>query len=247
LVDGTLGKDGLVNGLLEGVLPSDTDAPGPDEPGTDEPGTGEPGTDEPGEPGTDAPGSDGPGTVAPGAGAPGAVDPGTGGPGTDDPDGDGPGTGPGAGGPGIRNPGGETPGAAIPADPGTDGYGYGYGFGYGTPGDDAGSGADAADAGASLTRSDVDKDLPHGGVDISWGDEATVVPAAYDGAILPGGLGDGLGSTLTELDGQAVPVVAPGETLARTGSMITGQLALVSLLLGLGIAALRMRRRRLVV
>lgn len=260
LVDGALGKDGLVSGLLEGVLASDTDAPGPDEPGTDEPGAGEPGTgepgepgsDEPGEPGTDAPGSDGPGTVDPGAGDPGVVDPGTGGQGTDDPDGDGPGTGPGAGspgtdrprgGPGTRDPGGEAPGAAIPAYPGTDGYGYGFG----TPGDDAGSGADAADAGASLTRSDVDRDLPRGGVDISWGDDATVVPTAYGGAILPGGLGDGLGSTLTELDGQAVPVVDPGETLARTGSMITGQLALVSLLLGLGTAALRMRRRRLVV
>jgi hypothetical protein len=37
--------------------------------------------------------------------------------------------------------------------------------------------------------------------------------------------------------------MVPDDTLTETGHMITGQLSLISLLLGLGIAALRTRRR----
>ena len=92
----------------------------------------------------------------------------------------------------------------------------------------------------------ADDGAPDGGVDISWGDKAVVVPTTNDGTILSGGLSEGLlNGTPTGLDGQVTPVSAPGETLAQTGPMITGQLALVSLLLGLGLLALRSRRRRI--
>ncbi len=258
-VDGTLGEDGLVDGLLEGVLPTDIEAPGPEEPGTDEPGTDEPGTEDPG---TD-PGTDGPGILDPGAGDPGVVDPGIVDPGTDGPGAgpgtDGPGTGgpgangpgaddpragpgaelPGAGVPGIENSGGETPGVVIPS-------GVAGGLGSGTSAVSAPGSDDRADAGVPAGGPDSERDLSGGSVDISWGDKAVVVPTAYDGTILSGGLSDGYYGTLTGLEGQAAPVVVPG-TLAKTGPLITGQLALVSLLLGLGIVALRMRRRRIVV
>jgi hypothetical protein len=240
VLDGPLGEDGLVDGLLEGVLPTDIEVLGPDQPGTGEPGTGEPGTDEPGtgEPGTD------PGIVDPRTDGPGAGGPGKDGPGTDGPGAPGPGADrPGANGPGLQTRGGETPGVAMT---GRTGAGSCYTTaGYDTaavPGSD-----DPADAGESADGPDVGRDLPVGGVDLSWGDKADVVPTAYDGTILPGGLGDGLRGTLTGLDGQAAPVVVPGETLAQTGPLITGQLALVSLLLGLGLAVLRTRRRRIVV
>ncbi|WP_344401410.1 hypothetical protein, partial [Promicromonospora sukumoe] len=103
--------------------------------------------------------------------------------------------------------------------------------------------ADAAEA-----RSDEpapDTDARDTGVDITWGDKAVVVPTtAADGAVLSDGSVAGLLSgTRTGPEGQVAPDV-PGETLAQTGPMITGQLALVSLLLGLGLVALRMRRRR---
>ena len=121
------------------------------------------------------------------------------------------------------------------------------GLGSGTSLVSAHGSEDRGDTGAPASGPDADGGLPGGGVDISWGDKAVVVPTAYDGTILSGGLGDGFYGTLTGLDGQAAPVVVPGDTLAQTGPLITGQLALVSLLLGLGIVALRMRRRRIVV
>jgi hypothetical protein len=228
VVDGPLGRDGLVDRLLEGVLPTDIAVRGQDEPGPDEPGAGDPGTDGPGTgPGADGPGADAPGTDRPGAGRPGTS------------------------GPGTRNPGGKALGVATPGGPGhgTAGYGTaGYDtHGYDTSGLSAPDSDDPADAEAPPGGPDADRDLPAGGIDISWGDKATVVPTAIDGTILAGGLSDGLVGTLTGLDGRAAPVVVPGEALAQTGPLITGQLALVSLLLGLGIAALRMRRRRLVV
>ena len=257
-VDGTLGEDGLVDGILEGVLPIDVEVPGPEDPGSDEPGTDDPGTEDPG---TD-PGTDGPGILDPGAGDPGVVDPGivdpgsdgpgagpgtdgpgTGGPGTNGPGADGPGAGPGVelpgGVPGIENPGGETPGVVIPSDVAGGDSGTSLVSAHGSD--------DRVDTGAPAGGPDAGGDLPGGGVDISWGDKAVVVPTSYDGTILSGGLGDGFYGTLTGLDGQAAPVVVPGDTLAQTGPLITGQLALVSLLLGLGIVALRTRRRRIVV
>lgn len=257
VVDGTLGEDGLVDGLLEGVLPADIEVPGPEEPGTDEPGTDEPGTEDPGteDPGTD-PGTDGPGILDPGAGDPGVVDPRPVDPGTDGPSA-GPGTdGPGTGGPGTNGPGADDPRAGPRAElpeagvPGIESSGGETSGGPGSgvslvsaPGPDG-----RADAGEPAGGPGSEEDLPGGGVDISWGDKAVVVPtAAYDGTILSGGLSNGYYGTLTGLEGQVAPVVVPGDALAQTGPLITGQLALVSLLLGLGIVALRMRRRRLVV
>jgi hypothetical protein len=242
VLDGPLGEDGLVDGLLEGVLPTDIEVLGPDQPGPDQQGTGEPGTDEPGmgKPGTD-PGTVDPGTDGPGKDGPGSVGTGAHGPGADRR---------GANGSGFRTRGGETPSVAMASRTGT-GAGAVGGPGYSTAGYDTAAvtgSDDPADAGESPDGPDADRDLPVGGVDLSWGDKSDVVPAAaYDGMILPGGLGDGLRGTLTGLDGQAAPVVVPGETLAQTGPLITGQLALVSLLLGLGLAVLRTRRRRIVV
>ncbi|WP_036969685.1 hypothetical protein, partial [Promicromonospora kroppenstedtii] len=109
-------------------------------------------------------------------------------------------------------------------------------------------GADDAPGAGPASEQVAGDGVPDGGVDISWGDKAVVVPTANDGTILSGGLREGLlGGTPSGLDGQVTPVSAPGETLAQTGPMITGQLALVSLLLGLGLLALRSRRRRIVV
>jgi hypothetical protein len=100
------------------------------------------------------------------------------------------------------------------------------------------------------TGPDTDRDLPDGGVDISWGDRAGAVPAEeYDGAIRTGGLRAGLAGrvpgseTTPEGEAEATPVVVPGAAYAPTGHMFTGQLSLISLLLGLGIATLRTRRR----
>ncbi|GHH71334.1 hypothetical protein [Promicromonospora soli] len=239
VVDGTQGAESLVDDLLEGVLPTDIEVPGPDQPGPDQLGTDQPGTGEPGagEPGAGEPGTD-PGVVEPGTDGPGAGSPGSGGPGADRP---------GANGPGFQTRGGETRGVAMTGRTGAAAVGA---PGYTTAGYDTAAVPDSddpADAGESADGPDADQDLPVGGVDLSWGDKADVVPAAYDGTILPGGFSDGLRGTLTGLDGQAAPVVVPGETLAQTGPLITGQLALVSLLLGLGLAVLRTRRRRIVV
>nr|WP_285100430.1 hypothetical protein [Promicromonospora sp. MEB111] len=247
-----------------------TDQPGTDEPGTDEPGTDEPGTDEPGtdQPGTD-PGTDGPGILDPGildpdAGDPDVVEPGAGEPGPGEPATGGPGRdtlGTGGSRPGHET---ELPGAHVPgiAHPTGDRSGTAAPGAFGAPGQAAPGSADAADADAAdADAADADAadaapsgdrvqdvDAEQAGVDISWGDKAVVVPTTNGGAILSGGPGAGyLIGTSTGLDGQVVPVDVPGETLAQTGPMITGQLALVSLLLGLGIVVLRMRRRRYVV
>lgn len=62
--------------------------------------------------------------------------------------------------------------------------------------------------------------------------------------MLAGGLDEDLRGTSTEPEAEAEPAQqVPDASLAETGHMITGQLSLISLLLGLGIAALRMRRR----
>ncbi|MGW2093443.1 hypothetical protein [Promicromonospora sukumoe] len=300
VVDGTLGAEGLVHDLLDGLLPVDgelpgadpgteepgTDEPGTEEPGTDEPGTEQPGTEEPGTPGPEEPDTDEPGTgtdggiLDPGAGDPGVVDPGTGEPGTDEP---------GDGGPGTGRPGTDGPAAGRPDDDGHGRPGQGWlgtdpRHGAGRPGADApgtaypaggwsgavtpdvvgaardavagdAPGTDPADAGPADPAEDAearsgepaqDTDARDAGVDITWGDKAVVVPTTtYGGAILSDGADAGrLSGTPTGLEGQVAPADVPGETLAQTGPMITGQLALVSLLLGLGLVALRIRRRR---
>ncbi|MFD7309339.1 hypothetical protein [Promicromonospora sp. NPDC059942] len=273
VLDGTLGEDGLVDGILEGLLPVETEVPGADpgagEPGVEEPGAGEPGTDEPGtepgagEPGTDEPGTDQPGTD-PGTDGPGILDPGILDPDGGDPDVVEPGVGePGPGEPAPGRPGRDTlgTGGSRPVHetlPGADAPGITHPAGdrsaaaAGIAAADAAPGsadaADAADTDASSADVVQEPDTENAGVDLSWGDRAVVVPTAYDGTLLAGGPHEGyLIGTSNRLDGQVVPVDVPGETLAQTGPMITGQLALVSLLLGLGIVVLRMRRRRYVV
>lgn len=116
--------------------------------------------------------------------------------------------------------------------------------------------ADAADR--STTAADPADDVSATGVDLSWGGRADVVPTSadataddladpvYDGNILMSGLYDGIRGTSTGPDGQA-QTERSDATLAQTGPTITGHLALVSLLMGLGIAVLRIRRRPLVV
>jgi hypothetical protein len=281
LVDDLLG--GLPPTEAPGPDEPGTDEPGIDEPGTDEPGTdpgtdgpgtGDPGTDPgPDGPGPDEPGPDGPGIDEPGIDEPGTDEPvenpGTDGPGTDDP---------GTGKPGTSKPGTSKPGTSGPAaggdsgvgtdSPGTNPPGTGsttVGSGHGHYGSERPAGvtltnaypADARTAGADgqedANGPRADRELPGGGVDISWGDNGDVVPdAAYDGSILSGdGLTTGLTGTMPEPESEPAdkaevkPAVVPGDTnpFARTGHMFTGQLSLISLLLGLGIAVLRMRRR----
>jgi hypothetical protein len=262
VVDGTLGEDGLVDDLLTGGV----DEPGTEEPGTEEPGTEEPGTEEPGteEPGTEEPGTEEPGTEEPGTEEPGTEEPGTEEPGTEEPGTDGPGTDrPGTGGSGTGRPGNGGGDAGGPRTErpstgwsGTDGpdvhtpaAGNGQMTGsvtlggeYGTSvGASSTSGADEDDDSA---ESDTGRDHSGDGVDIGWGDKSGPASRAYEGSYLSGGLGEDLGiTTEPEAEVEAAPVMVPDDTLAEPGHMITGQLSLISLLLGLGIAALRTRRR----
>lgn len=111
-------------------------------------------------------------------------------------------------------------------------------------------------AGASLTSnggedddasgSDTGRGHPGEGVDIGWGDKSSPVSRTYEGSYLSGGLGEDLQVTTepeAEAEAEAAPVMVPDDALPEPGHMITGQLSLISLLLGLGIAALRTRRR----
>jgi hypothetical protein len=259
VVDGTLGEDGLVDDLLTGgVDEPGTEEPGTEEPGTEEPGTEEPGTEEPGteepgteEPGTEEPGTEEPGTEEPGTEEPGTEEPGTGGPGTDRPGTGGSGTGrPGSGdhegGPRTERPGTGWSGTDTP-DVHTPGAGYDQMTGSVTVGGEYGT-----DVGASSTSSDDDetagsdtgRNRSGEGVDIGWGDKSGPAPSTYEGSYLSGGLGADLDvTTEPEAEVEAAPVIVPDATLPEPGHMITGQLSLISLLLGLGIAALRTRRR----
>jgi hypothetical protein len=110
--------------------------------------------------------------------------------------------------------------------------------------------------GAELTdhavpHRDADEASSEQGIDIGWGDTRGVAPEDYDGGILSGGLTDGLNATVIqpepapepEGETEAEPVMVPGATPVLAGHMFTGQLSLISLLLGLGIAVLRVRRR----
>jgi hypothetical protein len=107
-------------------------------------------------------------------------------------------------------------------------------------------GSDAPGEGATNGRA-ADRGRSEQGVDISWGDKQRVDPEDYDGSILYGDLGDGLSATVEEPEPddrtEAEPVLVPGGTPVQAGHMFTGQLSLISLLLGLGIAVLRVRRR----
>ncbi|WP_454860536.1 hypothetical protein [Promicromonospora soli] len=227
------------------------DDPGIDEPGTEEPGTGDPGTDKPGtgdpgtdKPGTDKPGTDKPGTDKPGTGRP-AADGGDPGAGTDRPGTTPPGTGSTTVGPGGSHGdhGAERPVQVTLTHAYQGGPGSASGRDTGTPGT---NGPD--DAAAPAAEPDTELELPDGGVDISW-DKAKAAPrAASDGSFLAGdGLKAGFTGTVpepeTEPEAEARPAVVPGDADVRTGHMFTGQLSLVSLLLGLGIAVLRIRRR----
>jgi hypothetical protein len=103
--------------------------------------------------------------------------------------------------------------------------------------------ASSADEDDETAGSDTGRDHPGEGVDIGWGDKSGPAPSSYEGSYLPGGLGDDLNiTTEPEAEVEAAPVMVP-DTLPEPGHMITGQLSLISLLLGLGIAALRTRRR----
>jgi hypothetical protein len=273
VVDGALGKDGLVDDLLTGgVDEPGTEEPGTEEPGTEEPGTEEPGTEEPGteepgteepgteEPGTEEPGTEEPGTEEPGTEEPGTEEPGTEQPGTEEPGTDGPGTDrPGTGGPGTGRPGSGGgheggPRAERPStgwsgtDVHTPGTGDGQMTGSVTLGGELGtvsltsSGGEDDDTSGSDTR----RGHPGEGVDIGWGDKSSPVPRTYEGSYLSGGLGEDLQVTTepeAEAEAEAAPVMVPDDALPEPGHMITGQLSLISLLLGLGIAALRTRRR----
>jgi hypothetical protein len=261
VVDGTLGEDGLVDDLLTGGV----DEPGTEEPGTEEPGTGEPGTEEPGaeEPGAEEPGTEEPGTEEPGTEEPGTEEPGTEEPGTEQPGTDRPGTDrPGTGGSGTGRPDGsddeggprtERPGAGWSWTDGPDAYTPGAGNGQmtgsvtlgGDYGTSVGAGStSSADEVADTAGSDTSRGNPGDGVDIGWGDKSGPAPSTYEGGYLSGGLGADLNvTTEPEAEVEAAPVMVPDDTLPETGHMITGQLSLISLLLGLGIAALRTRRR----
>ncbi|GAA4691681.1 hypothetical protein APR04_004778 [Promicromonospora umidemergens] len=245
-----------------------TEEPGTGEPGTGEPGTGEPGTGEPGtgEPGADAPGADRPGTGRPGSGGPGA-DHGTDRPGTGGHDAgprtERPGTGkPGTDGPDITEPhtteprtaqprttephtgysGGELPSGGA-AGPIVVGPGSG-GSSTGTPSTDDSGPRAQEDHGRPAATPGPGESLPAGGVDLAWGGKAGPVLTSSSGTMLAGGLDEDLRGTSTEPEAEAEPAQqVPDASLAETGHMITGQLSLISLLLGLGIAALRMRRR----
>ena len=242
-----------------------TDEPGTDEPGTDEPGTDEPGTDEPGtdEPGTDEPGTDEPGTGKPGTGKPakpvkptkpGAHRPGTvdpeAGAGTDRPRTNRPGTASGTPGTGRDDHSvTERLGDVALTDAITEGSASG-----GTAGGGAGLTSPSVDvpdvevpADDAADEAGLDRDRSEEGVDISWVEKDRVDPGDYDGSILQGDLGDSFSAQRDEPEPvdrtEAEPVRVPGGTPIQAGHMFTGQLSLISLLLGLGIAALRVRRR----
>ncbi|WP_369370236.1 hypothetical protein AB1046_15725 [Promicromonospora sp. Populi] len=251
VVDGTLGENGLVSDLL-GVPPTDIEVPLPEVPLPEEPGTEEPGTEEPGteEPGTEEPGTEEPGTEEPGTEEPGTEEPGTEEPGVEEPGVDLPGTTPPGSG---HHPGGsETPrGNVTPTrlDHDVDSTGSGPGKTSGRHGVTSQSlPASAPDAARDLLADSTANSGSTDGddsVDIGWGDDAKPAPAPseYDGTILPGGLSESLHDTLPEPAEVAEPVVVPGTANIQPGHLITGQLSLISLLLGLGIAVLRLRRR----
>jgi hypothetical protein len=239
-----------------------TEEPGTEEPGTEEPGTEEPGTEEPGteEPGTEEPGTEEPGTEEPGTEEPGTEEPGTEEPGSEEPGTDGPGTDrPGTGGSGTGRPGSsddesgprtERPSTGWSGTDGPDvhtpGAGHGQMTGSVTLGGEYGTGVSLTSNGdeGDTAGSGTGRDHTGKGVDIGWGDKSGPAPKTYEGSYLPGGLGDDLNvTTEPEAEVEAAPVMVPDANLPETGHMITGQLSLISLLLGLGIAALRTRRR----
>ena len=237
VVDGALGDDGLVEDLLAGGTPGGVEGPLPEgpvtgQPGTDEPGTGtgghdaEPRTDRPGmgEPGTDGSDTTEPRTTLPQSTEPHTSEPRTGYSGGELPS--------------------EAPAGPIAVGPGAGGPG-GSG-GSDAPGtDDSGPGA-RQDEGTPAAAPRPGEYLPAEGVDLAWGDTVGPVPTSSSGTMLAGeDLDRRRRAISTEPEAEAEPAqqVVPDATLAETGHMITGQLSLISLLLGLGIAALRMRRR----
>jgi hypothetical protein len=231
VVDGTLGEGGLVDDLLTGG----GEEPGSEEPGSEEPGSEEPGSEEPGteEPSTEEPSTEEPSTEEPNTGKPGAGKPSTGKPGASNPA---------ISAPAARNQTGEvvaspTTGNTIPVDLGISSFPSNMGFAADNHED---HGAPATEVVA--TSADAGRGLPGEGVDIGWGDKAGAVLPVHEGGYLPDAQ-YGAEGTSVEPEVETAPAVVPDSSLAETGHMITGQLSLISLLLGLGIAALRMRRR----
>ncbi|GAB2498017.1 hypothetical protein GCM10027063_41810 [Promicromonospora xylanilytica] len=267
LVDDLL--TGVPSGDDEAPLPEEpgTDAPGAvDPPGTDEPGTDEPGTDEPGtdEPGTDTPGTDEPGTDKPGTDKPGTAGPGRPGTGSHDP-------GPRPAHPGAGDEGTDAPADSHAPKPRTPesgtteprtteprtteprtGYSGGYPVSAGTPGaipvghvpSDSAVPARAAVQPVRGTAEPMGEHPLVQGVDLTWGATGGSVPTSSSGSIRSGDMDDRPHRPVTEPVAEPVARrVVPDADLAETGHMITGQLSLISLLMGLGIAALRTRRR----
>lgn len=234
VVEGVLGEDGLVAGL----------------PGTLDPGAGDPATEEPA---PHAPGADGYDPDSPGE----QGGPGTGRPVTDVVETSVPRTG------AVEAP--RADDVSKPEHPGSEpqddmaasqpdahaagASGSAADTAVDTAVDTDPDTADASDATGSgelaspAPVADGADDLRGEGVDIGWGDESEAALTAYDGTILPVGVEDALQNTLTGYDGQEVAPVPSGDAPAHRGPMITGQLALVSLLLGLGLAVLRTCRR----
>ena len=281
VLQGTLGRDGLLDDLLTGgasdddlpdeevpddVAPEDPapEDPAPDEPAPENPVAEDPQTTEP------APGGSGgllPGNVGPGrdpADRPGVHLPGAERP-TDRPGADRPGTGKPGAGQHDERPGAEQS-KAEKSGPEQSGPEQSY-----RPHADLSvlNIPDLLRSGPVLSTIALDRstnrprasDRPDTapadtltGVDLSWGARADVVPTSVDGraadlagpdydtTILMSGLYDGVRGPSSGLDEQTV-TARSSASLAPPGPTITGQLALVSLLLGLGIAALRRRRR----
>lgn len=228
---------------LPGTPDPATEEPSTDDPATEEPGTDEPVTDEPGAGIVDLPGLDGPGR--PGHGGHQDTD---GSPGTDRPD---------AGG-AVH---GHRPGST------TDRTGTVPGVELTSMGRHDLTSPSAPSSTSPVRRT---ADVPvvevpaadeppsaeppsderrDGSVDLRWGDGGPLPDRPMHGeGSLSGDLSRSfLGSTVepspSSTPDEEEPVPAPGDKPLLMGHMFTGQLSLISLLLGLGIAALRTRRR----
>lgn len=251
VVEGTLGKDGVLDELLVGGRPPEADAPVPENPVIENPvpvapvpETSPPEAPVPETPVPDVPATDPP-TEAPASDRPGGLIDGIIGSGREPADR-----------PGTSKPGKDRPASDRPKP---------------RP---VGSGPDQPDAhvigvealdvdGPVRARTDaVDRFVadadpaiaPATGVDLRWGARDGVVLTSsgataddlaepvYDARILMSGLYDGMHGTSTGSSERAVTERSE-ESLAQTGPMTTVHLALASLLLGLGVAVLRTRRR----
>ncbi|GGM35709.1 hypothetical protein ACFQBY_10925 [Promicromonospora citrea] len=243
---------------LPGIDLPDTEVPGIDLPGTEIPGTEEPGAEEPAteEPATEEPAAEEPATDGPGTGIidlpdlDGPARPGHGGhqdpdgrPSTDRPDSGGAVHGPRPGATADRP---ETvPGVELTSASRHD---------LTSPSAPSSTGpvrrtADVPAVQVPVADERPAADQPDSSVDLRWGDGESLPDRPMHGeGSLSGDLSRSfLGSTdlpsPRSTPDEEEPVPAPGEKPLLMGHMFTGQLSLISVLLGLGIAALRTRRR----